>query len=309
MSVSQAYGLARFMYTLDDVLLGLRDRSDDDDSRSGVSLIEAERLSCLGISDSTFSRGVIFGLDLCQVENIASMTYGAPGAGAGGGIGGGLDPREWVVTRGALFDGTQLRNVEPTDELEFVYTLALPSGLRGANFIGIGAVLYETATGQFVTRMLGQSGYTGVIRTIEKTNVAVTDVLTAAFGENPQDDDLRVQPTATQIVIGRFVLDAELISDDVADYEIHASSARDRHPLPSGLPCASYSRFAKLLTDAMGTTSDPTFDSTLAYNLLGPVVEAAAWGGSFYDYWTTPGRSLPTNVKYYYNQLWDPDIP
>lgn len=306
MSVTQAYDLTRFMNTLDDVLLGLRDRSDELDPRSGTSLVDSIRLGCLGIGSSTFTSGVIFGLDLCRVQDIASQSYGMM-PGMGGEIGGGLDPDDWVVSRGSLFDGTQVRNIEPADGTEYVYALTLPPGIEGANFIAIGAVLYEVSTGSFVTKMLGQSG--SVVRTIEKTNISTTDILNAALGENPLDDDLRVQPTATQVLIGRFVLDVELIDGDASDYEIFGSSARDRYPLPSGIPYHSYAELAVKVDLAMGITAQSSFDTTLAYNVLGPVVSAAVWGTSFYDYWTTPGRVLPTNVKYYYNQIWTPPIP
>jgi len=306
MSVTQAYDLTRFMDTLDCVLLGLRDRSDELDPRSGTSLVDSIRLGCLGIGSSTFTSGVIFGLDLCQVQNIASQSYGMmPGMVSG--MGGGLDPNAWIVTRGALFDGTQVRNIEPTDGTEYVYALSLPSGLEGANFIAIGAIVYETSTGAFMTKMLGQSG--SVVRTMEKTNVSVQDILEAALGENPKDDDLRVQPTATQILIGRFVLDAELIDGDTSDYEIFGSSSRDRYPLPSGIPYRAYAELAVEIDTAMGITAEASFDTTMAFNVLTPVVNAAVWGTSFYDYWTTPGRVLQTNVKYYYNQIWTPPIP
>lgn len=306
MSVTQEYDLTRFMETLDGVLLGLRDRSDDLDPRSGVSIIDSVRRGCLGIVGDTFSMGVIFGLDLCQVGDIASTSYGMMG---GYEMGGGSDPRDWVVTRGALFDGTQIRNLEPLDGVEYVYKLALPSGMAGANFLAPGAIVYDTSTAAFRTRMLGQSGYTSVFRTIEKTNVSTSEIVEAALGENPQDDDLHVQPTATQIVIGRFVVDVELMGGGESDYVIVGSSARDRYPLPSGIPHPSYAQFAVDIDTAMGITDDPTFDATIAYNVLLPIVNAAVWGGSFYGYWTAGGRVLPTNVKYYYNQLWDPDIP
>jgi len=294
MSVTAAYDLTRFMNTLDNVFLSLRMRSDDLDQQSWTSMIEYLRSGFLGIVPDCYESGVIWGLDLVELQK---GVYSA----------GNIDPNMWVVSSGTLFDGIVVRNIYPTMYYSCAYKLILPSGLVGANCYAIGSIFY--GSGSFTTRMLGQTYASDPCRLIEKSGVELIDILKYVEGLNVQDTDFVVTQNSGEILIGKFIIDIEEISETTSSYTIYGSSFKDWYPIISGLPGISYEYLPVVINNFAGAIFDPLFDSTIAYILLAPVVSFAVWGGSFYTYWTTGGRVLPSNIKYYYNQIYDPDIP
>ena len=297
---------ARLIDTLDDVLLSFRRQLDDADPTAAVPMMSMMKAAALGIAPSRYDRGVIFGLDICTLNDVISYGYGGMQTPGGWTLPGGVFPWDHVVTAGTLHDGTKLVNLWGTDGTPYVHRLLLPTTLRGANFYTMGAVVYDTTSNTFSTRLLG--GNNPPV-TIEKDDVTLADIERAALREDPADADFKVQPTAVEVLIGRFLADVESATEDGIRFTLHTSVAPRRFPLPSGLPCEAYADLAVLVQSQLSLTDQASYDTTTVYGIMLEICDAATWGTSFYDYWTAPGRTLPDNVKYYYNALFSPPIP
>jgi hypothetical protein len=210
---------------------------------------------------------------------------------------------DWVVGQGTLYDGQRLINLWGTGGTPYVHRILLPATVRGANFYTMGAVLYNCTTGYFSTRLLG--GNDPPI-TVEREDVTLEEILRSALRDDPADANFKLQPATNEIIVCRFVADVDSATADGAVFMLYTSNDKRRYPLPSGLPCEQYANMATIIQSAISVVDQAAFDTTTVYEMMLEICDAATWGTSFYDYWTTPGRSLPENVKYYYNEIFSP---
>ena len=301
MPVSADDARMRLVETLDGLLLSFRRQLDDEDPTAAVPVLSGLKATSLGIVPTRYDRGVIFGLDVCQIDDV--MPYGSnmPGPMVWT-LPDGIFPGDWVVSIGALHDGDKSVNLWASMQVPYVYRVVLPTSLRGANCYAMGAIVYDCNTGVMSTRLLG--GTPPI--TIEKGDITLERMLRAALREDPQDTDFKVTETADEILVARMLIDVESATAAGAVFTLHTSNGKRRHPLPSGIPCEQYADMAVLVQKAIRVVDQASFDTTTVYELMLNICDAATWGTSFYDYWITPGRSLPSNTKHYYNALFAP---
>ena len=294
----------RLVQALDNLLLSFRRQCDDGDPTSSVQMMSMLKASTLGIIASRYDQGVIFGLDICHLNDAMSYLYGAsPGGPFDWTLPAGMFPDDWIVSKGTLHNGQKLINMQGANGSPYIHRIQLPSTLRGANFYTAGAVVYNRTSASIVTNLLG--GNTPPVM-IEKDDVTLYQMLISTLGDNPLDTEFKVQPTSNEILIGRFLADVSSATDEGITSTLYTSGHKRWYPVPSGLPCENYNDLAVLIDSAINTVEQTAFGTTSVYDLMLEICDAGTWGTSFYDYWTTPGRSLPSNVKYYYNELFSP---
>ena len=306
----------RLMETLDGFFASVRTEMDATDQESAVQLLNGIRCTMYGIVPDQFTRGVVFGLGLCRLDEVP-LTWGL---GEGPGIPPGVQvgqpywgeddhPWDWVVTRGNLFDGTKIINFEPPEGRSYVHKLTLPSGLTASDCYAFGSVFYRTDTDAFQTLLLGQTEAYQQPILLDRDSVDAQHIVDLAFSVGGANDVYRVTPPTGAVTLGRILVDVDEVVAGIGTYTIQAISERRTYPFSAGQPLSSFMQFGSDLGGALAGAEEVGYDVALVYPLLDQIVRAALWGvNGFRAYWIADGR-LPANVKHYYNAIYTPVIP
>ena len=188
----------------------------------------------------------------------------------------------------------------------FLVSLYLPEKM--VNFLIPGAVFYSTTSHSFRTVLSGQVNVNYPVIAIEKTGITAQNFINLFSNYKYFNNIFKIDRNANDINICNFLIDVNGIND----YNIYILNNKDLYPFTFGQPYYKFMIFSKKINDYISEAVVNGYDSSIIYNLMYYIVNAAIWGTGatpFYTYWTTGGRSLPTNVKYYYNILFTPIIP
>ena len=293
------------MDSLDSALGSLREYADIADQDSSVQLLNDLVMSVYGSDPSPFSTGVIFGLEFCQLGNLGMTTpvdnlYGTgPTAGS----------EDWVVTRGSLWDGEEVVNIDVQSAELYAFRLSIPDSLSNAReCFAMGSVLYDINEKQILASFVGQESLEGPAALVLASDVDAEDLVKRALGEGFTDDPLRI--SSSSIRLGDFVMEIVDASATPPLVTIYGRSNRKVFPFPAGQPNPDAMAFAASAMTNLQLATTAGFDVNLVSWLMVPVVSAALWGrGGFYGFWTQVGRSCPDNVKHYYNAIFSPPLP
>lgn len=304
MSISKDDALLNFINTLDRFLGAMKIRVDNNDTTSVIQMLNVLEKQIFGKDISIFTKGVIFGLQATQVKNIGE-TWGLEF--------GPVIPddslirtenlNDWVITRGTLFDGTSIKNIEPLSDKVYAYKINPIINASMVDFLIPGYVVYSNLDNTFHTHLNGQVNSNYPVNAVLKTGIDST-----SYAQNLASYDyfnaITENITITEILICRFIL--EVIGTN--DYTLTILNDRNLYSFQYGQPYFTFLNFAyntfKCIRDALTTGYDVTIVQELVYY----IVNAEIWEPDFATYWTTGGRTLPDNVKYYYNEIFEPNI-
>lgn len=289
----------RIIENLDVFLGSLRSAYDDSEPEHMIRQIDYLRLQILGIVPSVFEKGVIFGLIICRSGDLQHLYQG-------GMMGVGMvpvdsSPSSWVIPRGEIWNGTEIKQLIPADGYDYVYELTLPSSLSSAsNSLAIGSLFYMTDTESFKVILLGQTLITDPSALIEKSNLNVDEFVSRMMGYDELDQEFIIPNPTNGIRIARLVIDVNDFS--AGDYTIHARPERDLYPFPTGMSFDKMRSLSKKISDVRKYADMPSFDDTIVSELLLSIFRSPTWVPDFETYWSSP-RTMPTNVRYYYDIL------
>lgn len=308
MSISQELAIMNLMNTLDNFLASLKLNIDNLSTNSVIQTLNVLRCQNYGSNIDIFQNGIIFGLQACQVKQLGNtwgLSYGPIGPTYN------LlekdNMNDWVITRGNIFDGNEIINIEPIEGNAYVYKINPYITQQMKNFLVPGCVLYSTVTKSFRTTLSGQVDFNYPVIAVEKTGINKTDFMLRALDYKYFNSVFITDKLSEDIRVCRFILDI----NDVDDYYIQILNERELYPFVYGQPYYSFMFFANNIYEYIASGLQSGYDSNLLYNLFYYIINAEIWGtgtNAFYIYWTSEGRVLPFNVKYYYNILFDPDI-
>lgn len=288
----------RFVEEMDIFLGGIRSAYDDSEAYHMIRQIDYLRLQILGIVPDVFTRGVIFGLLICQSGDLQHAYQGGMSTTFVQ-----TDPTRWVITRGEIWDGSKIKQILPLDGYDHVYELSLPAALSSApNSLSIGALFYMIDTGSFFVKMLGQTATDNPAMFIEKDEIDVSDFVDIMMGYGDVDSDLIVPSPTNGIRIAKLVVDVD--DFDAGEYTVYARPDRDLYPFPEGMSFDETRLLSKNISDAMKIADLPSFDETLVSGVLLPIFRSPTWVPDFKTYWSGT-RTMPTNVQFYYDILED----
>jgi len=308
MAIPQSLAIINFMNTLDNFFASMRLNIDNQDPNSMIQVLNLLRCQNYGKNIDVFTNGVIFGVQVCQIKQIGEtwgLGYGPSGPSSS--LLSNENLNDWVVTRGNIFDGTNIINIEPSEGHAYVYKLAPYITDQMQNYLIPGIVLYSTTNNTFKTVLSGQTTINHPVIAVEKTGINKEQTIQNALNYKYFNDDFRLSTTNTEIEICRFIIDV----NSANDYEIHVLNHRALYPFIYGQPRSTFMVFAQKIYNNIYNAIVDGYDSNLVYSMMYYIVNADIWGSgtnAFYTYWTTGGRILPTNVKYYYNILFTPPI-
>lgn len=309
MSISQSLAIINFMNTLDNFLASMRINVDNNNPNSVIQMLNVIRCQSYGSSIDVFDKGIIFGVQACQIKSLGDtwgISYGP--AGPDSSLIESENLNDWVITRGNLYNGAKIINIEPPTGQSYVYKIVPYITNQMENYLIPGSVLYSTISSSFRTVLLGQTNINYPVIAVEKTGIDKAKFINSGLCYKYFDSDFRLSVSSSDIEICRFMVDVNTIDD----YEISILNHRDLYPFIYGQPYSTFYIFAEEIYKNIKSAIISGYDSELVYNTLYYIINANIWGNgtnAFYTYWTTGGRSLPSNVKYYYNILFTPPIP
>jgi len=309
MAISQDTALLNFVNSLDDFFASMREKIDNTDHTTVIELLNMIESTIVGMERTVFTQGIIFGLDVCQIGQLGDtwgLFYGPVGPPQS--LFANTVAHDWVVTRGNIFDGTKIINIEPLGGQLYAYKVAPYLTDDMVDLLIPGAIFYNVASDAFETTLLGQLTTSYPVRAINKEGVDTTSIIQAALSDKYYNSDFWVATPTNRILVSRFILDV----NNKNDYEFYSVNKKDLYPFSEGQPYYNFMFFAMNVYKNIKNILVQGYDSSLVNLLMYNIVNAAVWGMGatpFYTYWTTGGRSLPSNVKYYYNLLFTPTIP
>jgi len=309
MAISQSLAIINLMETLDNFLASMRLNIDNLSITSVIQFLNILRCQNYGNNISIYNNGIIFGLQACQIKNLGetwNLTYGPNGP--DNSLLENDNMNDWVITRGNIYDGNKIINIEPLDSQVYVYKIAPYITSEMQNYLIPGVVYYSTTNHNFNTFLAGQTTISYPIQGVEKTGINKENFIQNALNYKCFNNMFDTTLSSTNIKVCRFIVDV----NDIDDYEISVLNQRNLYPFIYGQPYYSYMNFSAQIYNYIKIGLASGYDSNVVLSLFYYIVNAAVWGtgtNAFYTYWTTGGRVLPTNVKYYYNILFDPDIP
>ena len=309
MAIPQDLAILNLMQVLDNFLASMRIRVDSQDPHSVIQILNVLRCQNFGKGIDIFNKGIIFGCSASQIKNLGEtwgLSYGPSGASES------LierdNPEDWVITRGNIFDGIRIINIEPSEGVVYAYKISPIITEKMINFLIPGAVFYSTSTHSFRTVLSGQVNVNYPVVAIEKTGITSKNFINSFSSYKYFNNLFKVDRLTNDINICNFFVDVS----DLNNYGIYILNNKDLYPFTFGQPYYKFMIFAKKINDYISEAIIDGYDSSIIYNLMYYIVNASVWGVGatpFYTYWTTGGRSLPSNVKYYYNILFTPIIP
>jgi hypothetical protein len=304
MSVTTDQGLLNATNMLDDALAAMRVKVDPADWRSAGSLFDALRAEIYGFNERAgATKGVIFGMDTCYFADIGTAwnLFGPPPAEDP--LLGGPDGNSLVITRGSVYDGTEIVNVEPIEGKAYAYLVTLPD-LGGSNCLASGGLFWDISNSTFkiVVRGSETAGHPPIL--LEKSYCTLERFLEAAFGDNPLDSALWPLESATLVRLARIVIDVSETGEQTGYFKVD----KELYPMQPGQPSPYLMEFGNRVSDGINSSMKSYYDTTIVSSLMESFSSAAIWSG-FQSYWSSGGRTCPSNVKYYWNRLYDPDIP
>lgn len=308
MAISQDLAILNLMQTLDNFLASMRNRVDNQDPYSVIQILNVLRCQNFGKDIDIFNKGIIFGCSASQVKNLGEtwgISYGQQGPDES--LTEGENAEDWVITRGNIFDGTRIINIEPSEGVSYVYKISPIITEKMVNFLIPGAVFYSTTTHSFRTILSGQVNINYPVVAIEKTGISQQIFIDSFCNYKYFNNIFKIDRNTNDINLCNFLVDVNSIND----YNIYILNNKDLYPFIFGQPYYKFMYFSKKINDYISDAIIDGYDSSIIYNLMYYIVNAAVWGSGatpFYTYWTTGGRVLPSNVKYYYNILFTPTI-
>ncbi len=309
MAISQSLAITNLMNTLDNFLASMRLNIDNLSIKSVIQILNIIRCQNYGSNIDIFNNGVIFGLQACQIKQLGeTWNIGYGPAGPDRSLLQNDNMNDWVITRGNIFDGNKIINIEPLDNQVYVYKISPYITEEMENYLIPGVVYYSTINHTFYTFLAGQTNINYPIQGIEKTGINKENFINNALNYKYFNSMFDIVLPSTNIKICRFILDV----NNINNYEIFVLKERNLYPFIYGQPYYSYMNFSAQIYNYIKRGLESGYDSNVVENLFYYIVNAGVWGteaNAFYTYWTTGGRVLPDNVKYYYNILFDPDIP
>ena len=309
MAISQDVALLNYVNSLDAFFASMREKIDNTDHTTVIETLNMIESTIVGMTRTDFTKGIIFGLDVCQIGQLGDtwgLFYGP--AGPSDSLFKNTVAHDWVVTRGNVFNGTKIVNIEPIDGQLYAYKIAPHLTDEMVDLLIPGAVFYNVLTNNFETALLGQRTTAYPVRAINKEGVDTVNMIASALSDKYYDNDFWIATPANRILVSRFILDV----NNKNDYELYNMDKKDLYPFSKGQPYYNFMFFAMNIYKNIKNILVQGYDSILVNSLMYNIVYAAVWGAgtnAFYTYWTTGGRSLPINVKYYYNTLFTPPIP
>ena len=307
MAITKDEALLNLMNTLDNFFASMRMTIDNLDYRSSTQILNSIRCQNYGKTISIFNKGIIFGLTPCQIRDLGEtwgMEFGSSYPDES--LLKDENLHDWIITRGNIFHNNKIINIEPEHNKPYSYKIHPHITEKMESYLIPGTVLYSTITDLFRTTLMGQQTINHPINGIEKNGMDINKLIqlnykyfTECFRETISGND---------VLICRFIVDVSSIDS----YELYVLNSKDTYPFIYGQPYQSFMIFAQNIYNCIEQVLEDGYDSDLIYNLMYYIVNAETWGigtNAFYTYWTTGGRTLPPNVKYYYNILFTPIIP
>ncbi len=172
------------------------------------------------------------------------------------------------------------------------------------NYLIPGAVFYSTSANIFSTYLSGQVNSNYPVIAIEKTGIN-KDKFVEKIDYKYFNNSFNITPGLNDIIICRFILDVI----DINNYEINVLDFKNLYPYIYGQPYYSFMEFSAKIYNYIKKAIIDGYDNEVVYDMLYYIVNADVWGtgpNAFYNYWLT--RNLPSNVKYYYNNLFTPTL-
>lgn len=305
MAITQSQAISNLMITLDDFFASLRMNIDNKNVDSVIQLLNVLRCQNYGESIDIFTRGVIFGLKTCQIKKLADtwgVDYGS--SNPENSLLYGEDMNDWVITRGNIYNGTKIINIDPPEGKLYVYKIQPYITDQMENYLIPGAVFYSTSANIFSTYLSGQVNSNYPVIAIEKTGIN-KDKFVEKIDYKYFNNSFNITPGLNDIIICRFILDVI----DINNYEINVLDFKNLYPYIYGQPYYSFMEFSAKIYNYIKKAIIDGYDNEVVYDMLYYIVNADVWGtgpNAFYNYWLT--RNLPSNVKYYYNNLFTPTL-
>ena len=214
MAISQTQAILNFINTLDSFFASMRFRVDNQDPDSVIQRLNMIKSQMFGNSIDVFDHGIIFGVTACQIKNLGEtwgIGYGPVGPDTS--LFENENINDWVITRGNLFDGSKIINIEPPDTKLYVYKVSPHITDAMQNYLVPGVVLYSVNTHVFSTALMGQQNNNYPIIGVEKTGIDKESFINSALDYKYFNYHFKIARGVNDIVICRFIVDIDSIDN------------------------------------------------------------------------------------------------